>query len=113
MSFISCNESGVITLDYSLEITMKIGVERLNQLQEYLAEIPNRNKIRLLADFRQISFDSEETHLALSEKGRALFFKEYPNLNLAILNPTYANAVSEHEQWFTEKEAALNWLYNV
>ncbi len=67
--------------------------------------------IRLLVDFRQTRWDSDETHA----KARQILGRHFQGFGQrrhfsAILINQYRFPVSENEAFFTEEREALNWL---
>lgn len=98
-------------LDYRTYITMEIGLERLEQLEEYFSSLDTSTGIiKVLMDARNFTYDSEDTHLSMSRFGRKLFFTKYENFKLAILNDSHELHISENEAWFLNEESAIEWL---
>ncbi len=113
MSFISkSTDSDIIELNYNLRITMSIGLERLRVFEEFLDSLtPQSRYIKILLDFTGITFDCEDTHLTLSKMSRELIARYTKGIVIfANLQTVYDNPLSEYEQWFTSRDAAINWL---
>lgn len=73
--------------------------------------LKNNKTIKVLADYRNLRWDSEETHYKAREiiDKHLMEFREYNHFS-AILNDRYEGQTSEHEFLFTKEQNALAWL---
>lgn len=114
MSFIRyLDDSDVYVIDCSGRVDLELGRERLEALAATLASRPLVAGCRkLLLDFRNTLWASEETHQELSRMTRRDFGLHADNqaIRVAILNQRWSGPVSGNEQWFFDEREALEWL---
>lgn len=102
----------VHVLDCAGKVDVAVGLERLRRLSLELEARPAQDGIhRLLVDFRQTEWASEEAHRELSRATRRDFGfnAENPALCLAFLGGD-KGTVSDSERWFDNDADALAWL---
>lgn len=103
----------VHVLDCAGKVDLAVGLERLRRLSQELEARPAEDGIhRLLVDFRQTEWASEEAHRELSRATRRDFGlnAENPALRLALVLCGGKGAVSDSEHWFDDDADALAWL---
>src|SRR5262245_30565310 len=103
----------VHVLDCAGRVDVAVGLERLRRLSQELEAHPARDGVhRLLVDFRQTEWASEEAHRELSRVVRRDFGLngENPALRLAFVSSGRTGAVSGSEHWFDDDAEALAWL---
>ena len=103
----------VHVLDCAGKVDLPVGLERLRRLSRELEARPAQDGVhRLLVDFRQTEWASEEAHQELSRATRRDFGlnAENPALRLAFLFCGGKSAVSDSEHWFDDDADALAWL---
>ena len=73
--------------------------------------LKNNQTIKVLADYRDVQWDSEATHYKAREiiSGRLAEFRDHKHFS-AILNDRYDGQASESEYFFTKEVNALDWL---
>lgn len=106
-------EKEVYIIDYSGFIDLEEGLLRMEELEKYFSlYYSNRDTLKLLFDVRNTIWQSIETHNTLAKIARQKFTKEQNNKRMytAILNNHYNIPSFENENWFTNKEEALEWL---
>jgi len=101
-------------IDYAGKITYEDGIDRMEQLKKYF-ETNNpvgSTLIRVLFDVRNTIWESLQTHNALSIIARKIFnsVEIQSRMYTAILNNQYNSQSFDKEYWFTNKEAAVEWL---
>ncbi len=76
-----------------------------------VSNLKNNQAIKVLADYRNVQWDSEATHYKAREiiSERLAEFREYKHFS-AILNDRYDGKASESECFFTKEQNALDWL---
>jgi hypothetical protein len=105
--------SDVHVLDCAGKVDVPVGLARLRRLSQELEARPARDGVhRLLVDFRQTEWESEEAHRELSRATRREFGlnADNPSLRLAFVFHGGKGTVSENERWFDDDAAALAWL---
>ena len=105
--------SDVHAIDCSGRVDLQIGLERLRLLQAALEARPSSTRVqRLLIDFRNTVWASDEVHLQLSAITRRDFGlnPDNPAMRAAILNNHWEGPLSDNEHWFLEEAPALRWL---
>jgi hypothetical protein len=103
----------VHVLDCAGKLDLAVGLERLRRLSQELEARPPQDGVhRLLVDFRQTEWASEEAHGELSRATRRDFGlnAENPALRLAFVLCGGKGAVSASEHWFDDDADALAWL---
>ena len=103
----------VHVLDCAGKVDLAVGLERLRRLSQELEARPAQDGVnRLLVDFRQTEWVSEEVHRELSRATRRDFGlnAENPALRLAFVLCGGKGAVSDSEHWFDDDADALAWL---
>ncbi len=103
----------VHALDCGGHLTLELGLGRLRALEHELAERPARDGVhKLLIDFRETRFDSDETHRALSIATRSTLGLDRQNaaIHVAFVHRNGHGAVSGSEAWFRSETEALDWL---
>ena len=106
-------DSDVHVFDCSGRIDLATGMARLDVLEHAFAALPARGGVRrMLIDFRETSWDCEETHRALSSATRERFglTPENASIRVAIVNQRWGGRMSDNEHWFLVREDALRWL---
>lgn len=106
-------ECDIHVLDYSGRISYEEGLARMDMLENYFIQYAEEAScIKLLFDIRKTIWDTKETHDALSKRARHTFRpdNERYRMYLAVVNAEYTAHISDIEQWFTEKESAIEWL---
>lgn len=100
-------------LDCGGRLTLELGLGRLRALEHELAKRSPCDGVRkLLIDFRATSFDSEETHRALSTATRSALGldRERAAVRVAFVHPSGHGVVSGSEAWFCSETEAMAWL---
>lgn len=114
MSFIRyLEDSGVYVVDCSGTVDLELGVSRLKALEAELRSRPVlAGRQKLLIDFRNTIWASEETHQELSKITRRDFGlrADNPSIRAAILNQRWSGPISDNEHWFLSEKEALDWL---
>jgi hypothetical protein len=114
MSFIHYLEQfGVYLIDCSGKVDLELGISRLKALEAELASRPLLSgRRKLLIDFRNTIWASEETHQELSKITRRDFglHADNPAIRAAILNQRWSGPISDNEHWFFDEGEALEWL---
>jgi len=103
----------VHVLDCAGKVDLAVGLERLRRLSQELEARPAQDGVhRLLVDFRQTEWASEEAHRELSRATRRDFGLNAENsaLRLAFVLCGGKGAVSDSEHWFDDDADALAWL---
>jgi len=103
----------VHVLDCAGKVDAPIGLARLRRLSQELEARPARDGVhRLIVDFRQTEWESEEAHRELSQATRRDFKlnADNPSLRVAFVFHRGKGAVSNSERWFDDDGAALAWL---
>lgn len=103
----------VHVLDCAGKVDVPVGLARLRRLSQELEARPARDGVhRLLIDFRNTEWASEDAHGELSRATRRDFGldAENPSLRLAFVFHRGRGTVSSSEQWFTDDVEALAWL---
>ena len=106
------DDTDVHVVDCSGRVDLQIGLERLRLLHAALEARPGAGVRRLLIDFRNTVWDSEDVHLQLSAITRRDFGLNPANaaMRAAILNNRWEGLLSDNERWFFEEAPALEWL---
>jgi hypothetical protein len=100
-------------LDCAGKVDVPLGLERLRRVSQELDARPARAGVhRLLIDFRQTEWASEEAHRELSRATRRDFGlnPENASLRLAFVAHGGEGTVSNSERWFDNDAEALAWL---
>ena len=103
----------VHVLDCAGRVDVPVGLARLRRLSQELNARPARDGVhRLLIDFRNTEWASEDAHGELSRATRRDFGldAENPSLRLAFVFHRGRGTVSNSERWFTDDVEALAWL---
>lgn len=103
----------VHVIDCSGRVDVTIGMARLRALEAELEARPLRGgQRRLLIDFRNTIWASEEVHRRLAAITRRDFGlgSDGSALRAAILDNQRSGPVSENEHWFRSEWEALHWL---
>jgi hypothetical protein len=105
-------ELDVHVLDCAGRVDFPTGMTRLEVLRRRLEEQPPAHgTIKLLVDFRNTVWESDEDHMKLSRVTREEFFgSENSKVRVAFVHEGRSGHVSENEQWFSRREEALEWL---
>jgi hypothetical protein len=106
-------QAGVHVADCSGRVDYALGVERLDVLEREVEARPARDGVtRLLIDFRDTVWESEEVHRQLSASTRRRFGlgRNDPALRVAFLHRQLQGGTSDYEQWFAAEDEALVWL---
>lgn len=106
-------DSDVHVLDCDGRVSLDIGIERLRVLESELAARPPRDGVtKLLIDFRNTTWDSEEVHMELSRITRTEFGLNPGNhsIRAAVLNNRWSGEIAHNEHWFFSDDPALEWL---
>jgi hypothetical protein len=106
-------DSDVHVVDCSGKVNLELGIERLRVLERQLALCPPRDgRRKLLIDFRNTVWESEDVHMQLSTITRRDFGLNAENtaVRAAVLNNRFQGAVAPNEHWFFEEAGALAWL---
>ena len=106
-------DTDVHLFDCSGRIDLATGMARLELLEQAFAAQPARGGVRrVLIDFRDTEWDSEETHRALSHATRERFGLTPQNagIRVAIVNQRWGGRMSDNEHWFLVRDEALGWL---
>lgn len=85
---------------------------RAEELKKCLeSNLKNGQVIKVLADYRNVEWDSEATHYKAREiiSERLAAFRAYKHFS-AILNDRYVGKASEIEFFFTNEQNAIDWL---
>jgi hypothetical protein len=104
---------GVHHIDYSGEIDLAEGLSRMEKLDKvFSGSTSSGSTLKILLDFRNTVWNSQQTHDTLAKIARQKFGVESQNSSryIAIVNNRYDGTSFENERWFTSKEEALNWL---
>lgn len=114
MSFIRyLEDSDIYVVDCSGTVDLELGLSRLKALELELQSRPLlAGRRKLLIDFRNTHWASEETHQELSKITRRDFGlrPDNPSIRAAILNRRWGGPISDNEHWFLSEEEALDWL---
>jgi len=103
----------VHAVDCSGRVDLQLGVARLKALESELATRPVLGGHRkLIIDFRNTIWESEEVHMQLSAITRRDFglSSSNPSLRVAFVNNRWSGAISESECWFVSEAEAMHWL---
>ncbi len=102
---------------FMVNLSGRIDQSKLTQISEALRDcvksnLINNKAIRFLFDFRNVQWDSEETHMKEREVsgkylGEVLRGNNYFS---AILNDRLEGQSFENECFFTQEQNALDWL---
>lgn len=106
-------DTDIHVFDCSGRIDLATGMARLDVLEHAFAAQPPRGSVRrVLIDFRETEWDSEETHRALSHATRERFGlkPENASIRVAIVNQRWGGRMSDNEHWFLVRADALGWL---
>lgn len=106
-------DADIHVFDCSGRIDLATGMARLAVLERAFATQPARGGMRrVLIDFRETSWDCEETHRALSSATRERFdlTPENAGIRVAIVNQRCGGRISDNEHWFLVRDDALRWL---
>jgi hypothetical protein len=106
-------ETGIHVIDCSGRVDLATGMARLELLEQAFAALAARGGVRrVLIDFRETEWDSEETHRALSRATRERFglTPENAGIRFAIVNQRWGGRMSDNEHWFLVRDDALGWL---
>jgi hypothetical protein len=106
-------DCGVYVVDCSGKVDLELGLARLKALETELASRPLvAGRRKLLIDFRETIWASEETHRELSKITRRDFGLHADNskLRVAILNQRWSGPISDNEHWFFAEREAFAWL---
>lgn len=106
-------DKDIHVIDCSGSIDLATGLARLAALALVFETQPSRAGLRrVLIDFRETEWDSEETHQALSSATRERFdlMRKSARLRVAIVNELWEGRLAHDERWFLAKYDALRWL---
>ena len=101
---------------YILRLVGTIDADTLNEATTLLARklaatlVPN-TVIKILLDVHETGWDSESTHLGVRHmlQKHLHAFQAYQHV-LAVFTPSYDFYISPIEAFFTDEQAAVNWL---
>lgn len=98
--------------DCSGVVSLALGIERLDVLERELSARPSSDGVqRLLIDFRDTVWESEDVHRELSRLTRQrLKLGDNPALRVALLHRELTGGSSESERWFASEDEAMQWL---
>ena len=105
-------EDGIFIMNLSGRMDERELARRAEKIKKCLiSNLKNNQAIKVLADYRNVQWDSEATHYKVREiiSGRLAEFRDYKHF-LAILNGRYDGKASESEYFFTKEVNALDWL---
>lgn len=105
-------EDGIFIMNMSGRMDERELARRTEEMKICLeSNLKNNQAIKVLADYRNVQWDSEATHYKAREiiSERLAEFREYKHFS-AILNDRYDGKASESESFFTKEQNALDWL---
>jgi len=105
-------EDGIFIMNMSGRMDRRELARRAEEIKKCLKRnLKNNQAIKVLADYRNVQWDSEATHYKAREiiSGRLAEFRDYKHFS-AILNDRYDGKASEDEYFFTKEQNALDWL---
>ncbi len=105
-------EDGIFIMNMSGRMDECELARRAEEIKKCLERnLKNNEVIKVLADYRNVQWDSEATHYKAREiiSRRLAEFREYKHFS-AILNYQYDGQASENESFFTKEKNALDWL---
>lgn len=109
-------EADVHVVDCAGTIDLQLGLARVALLERELAARPVVGRYRkLLVDFRDMVWASDEVHRQLSVATRRAFGLDGGDggdgaVRVAFVHPGRSGVVAANEAWFADEAAALEWL---
>lgn len=106
-------DSDVHVIDCAGRVDLELGLARWKTVQLELEARPTKGSRRkLLIDFRDTTWASDDVHMQLSAITRREFGLNASNARIwvAFVSNSRSGLVSENERWFTSESDALVWL---
>ncbi len=101
---------------FVVNLSGRVNQSKLSEISESLRDciksnLADNKAIKFLFDFRKVQWDSEETHMMTREISKK-YLQEFRGYNYfsAILNDNREGQSFDNECFFTQKQAALDWL---
>ncbi len=105
-------EDGIFIMNISGRMDERELAQRAEEIKTCLERnLKNNQTIKVLADYRDVQWDSEATHYKAREiiSRRLAEFRDHKHFS-AILNDRYEGKASDNEYFFTKEQNTLDWL---